>query len=212
MTASIANVFAATKSGFNALQSGATNVQALSGDRIVMMTAQGEASDVLQVVMVKKKVLNTVSEVTGEKMSIAVMTFDDGGVELTDGSKAVLFKSLTGPIPSRKGSKKVLGAPTKLSICGNIFLQNPEAEKSTVCKRFQAEANCTRQGANTYYLLLAKKFAAGELVKAVNGDAPAEVSTEAAEVTAAPSTEVPADAAPAAVDNSAPEQADAPAA
>lgn len=183
MTATIANVLEQTKTAFAALQAGATEVQALSGDRIVMMTAQGEASDVLQVVLVKKKVLNTISEVTGEKHSIAVLNYDEGGVELTDGSKAVLFKSPTLPKPAKKGSKKVLGAPTKLSICGNIFLENPEAEKGTVCKRFQEEANCTRQGANTYYLLLAKKFAAGELVKAVNG-ATAEQVGEAQEPTA----------------------------
>lgn len=188
MTATIANVFAATQAGFAALQAGATNVQALSGDRIVMMTAQGEASDVLQVVLVKKKVLNTVSEVTGEKQSIAVLNYDEGGVELTDGSKAVLFKSPTLPKPAKKGSKKVLGAPTKLSICGNIFLENPEAEKGIVCKRFQEEANCTRQGANTYYLLLAKKFAAGELIKAVNGAA-TEQAEEAAPTVEDNSTE-----------------------
>lgn len=183
MTATIATVLEQTKTAFAALQAGATEVQALSGDRIVMMTAQGEASDVLQVVLVKKKVLNTISEVTGEKHSIAVLNYDEGGVELTDGSKAVLFKSPTLPKPAKKGSKKVLGAPTKLSICGNIFLENPEAEKGTVCKRFQEEANCTRQGANTYYLLLAKKFAAGELVKAVNGATDEQVG-EAQEPTA----------------------------
>lgn len=187
MTAqAIANIIADTNANFSALAAGATNIQALSGDRIHMVTAEGETSDVLKVVMVKKKVVNTVSEVTGEKMSVAVLTYDEGGVELSDGTKAVLYKSPTLPKPSRKGSKKVLGAPTKLSICQGIFLKDPNAAKADVCKLFQSEANCTRQGANTYYLLIAKQHAAGELAAVVNAAAEAsnEVSAEATTETA----------------------------
>lgn len=193
----IAKVFADTQSSFAVLTGGATNVQALSGDRIVMLTAEGETSDVLTVMMVKKKVINTVSEVTGEKLSVAVLTYDEGGIELSDGTKAVLYKSPTLPKPSRKGSKKVLGAPTKLSICQNIFLEDPTAAKADVCKRYQAEANCTRQGANTYYLLISKQHAAGELVAAVNGAAEAKAKAKASndEAPAAEATTETAEAA-----------------
>lgn len=156
----IAQILADTKSTFATLAEGSVHIKALSGDRIVMLAADGNAADVLKVLIVKKRVLATQSEVTGSKMTVPVMEYDAPGVELTDGTTAVLYKSPTLPKPAKKGSKRVLGAPTKLSVCEAILVANAGADKATICKLFQSEANCTRQGSNTYYLLLTKKLAA----------------------------------------------------
>lgn len=168
--ATIASILSAAQAaGYAALAADQTSVKALSGDRIVMLTAEGETSDVLEVLLVKKKVLTTRSLVSEDKVSVGVMVFDADGVALEDGSKAVLYKSPTLPKPAKKGSKKVEGAPTKLSLCRQIFNDNLGADKAEVKKMFQEQANCTRMGANTYFLLISKEVAAAEATEQAAG-------------------------------------------
>lgn len=165
----ISKLIADTKSTFKAVPADAAALQALSGDRIEIQK-NGKTTDVLTVTTVKKRILITQSLVTDNKIRMGVMEYAPAGVNLQDGEVAFLHKSPTAPMPGRKGQKKVVGAPTKMSLCTAIFLENPEAEKKDVCKRFQAEANCTRMGANTYYLMIAKKHQAGELTNENAGE------------------------------------------
>ena len=153
---SIAQLITDAKTNFNALPAAAAGVQAFVGDRITVMNASGKPADVLVVKDIKTRILKTESLVTHKSVSLGVKEFDADGVLLDNDTTVQLFKSTTPPKPGRKGSKKVVGAPTKLSICTKIFLENPNMEKSEMCKLFQSEANCTRMGANTYYILISK--------------------------------------------------------
>lgn len=157
---SIAQLIADTKSNFTALPAAAAGVPAFVGDRIAVLNAKGKPADVLVVVDVKKRNIKVESLLTNESVLLGVKNFDANGVLLSNNTTAQLFKSSVLPKPGRKGTKKVLGAPTKLSICTKLFLDHPDMEKSEMCKLFQSEANCTRMGANTYYLALVKKHAA----------------------------------------------------
>jgi hypothetical protein len=163
MTASINTLIKETNATFHALPEGEVQ-PALQNDRIVVRNAKGKEVDVLVVMVRKNKVLVTKSLVNDTKVSVRVMDFPTQGVLLTDGDTLVLRKSATGPIPGRKGQKRVEGAPSKKALCEKIFLEQPDADKKVVCKRFQAEANCTRMGANTYYLSISKAHQAGTLV------------------------------------------------
>jgi len=191
----------ANTDAFRPVAADAGEVKALVGDKIVFLTADKKESDVLTVVMVKKKVTNTVSDVNGEKMSVPMTHFGADDIELEDGTFIRLVKSVIPPKPGKKGRGRVEGAPTKADICRGLFIAAPDAPKAVMCKLFQSEAGCTRMGANTYFLSIAKAYAAGKLkdlvldegvvalVKKAIEAARAEAEAQAAEASAETTTE-----------------------
>lgn len=165
MTQTIQTVLASMTAFAAIAQKPETPVSLLVGDKFTVAVAGGEAEDVLTVLFVRKKSAVAKSELTGEKVMLPVELTSEG-LEL-DGKVLTLHKAPVAEgeeaAPARKTRrrKSPVEGKTKQDLCREIFAANLDMPKPEVCKLFQSEANCTRMGANTYYLKIAKEVAAG---------------------------------------------------
>lgn len=81
---------------------------------------------------------------------------------IVDGAKFKFLKKEGAAAEEPKAKAKKAGpkreGPTKLDTCREIWKANPNLTRTDMIAKFMSDGQCTKMGANTYYLLIKKEM------------------------------------------------------
>lgn len=136
------------------------------GDKIIAELDGQLFTPAFEVLLVRKD--HIIVRETGKKGAAKLqmpLTWDKNGAKL-DVSTMPMHLYLKGEVtglpvatdtPKKAGPKRDLtGAPTKISMCREIYAANMDKSKEEIIALFVKDAKCTPLGANTYYLTCKK--------------------------------------------------------
>lgn len=139
-------------------------VQARVNDRLIYMALTGDES-LLEVIMTRKNgVIARVLESDGDfkvgAKFVMPVQYTDGWPKPINGGQVQLFHkpgAEVNEVKPRAVRARADGGETKIAKCRAIYAANKGKSKAEVVALFISQAECTVQGANTYYITCAKE-------------------------------------------------------
>lgn len=131
------------------------------GDRVIYMQMTGD-QDVLEVILTRKKsvvaraLTASTGFVVGKKYDMP-LEYSDRFPPMVNGGQALLYKAPKVEKAKKAGPVRAIeGGITKIQRCRELFAANSGLDKAAMIDLFVREANCTAQGAVTYYITCKK--------------------------------------------------------